>query len=187
MDYVYSKFLIKHGYYFVYLSIFIKSDEIDVNVKGNKQEVYFLNEDSFIEDFKLELEKNLCIEINSKNYYVGEYNKSKIMNQDEELYSSIKESEKLYAKDIIRVDSKVVSIESFLKNQKYVQKEKASYHPTNNDVLEILIEQNYVKNINEAKTKILKDSFFVGYENEKKIVFFQHQTSLYIINFSFLL
>ncbi len=188
LDYVYSKYLIKHGYYFVYLSISIKSSEVDVNVKGNKQEVYFLNEDSFLEDIKMKLEENLTQEIKSKNYYVGDYNTTKIISQEEEMYDRNKESEKLYAKEVVRVDTKVVSIENFLKNPKYVPNNMDNSIPTSNEeVLDLLMYEIFIKNHNEQKTKILKESYYVGFEKDNKIVFFQNQTSLFILNLSFLL
>lgn len=150
--------------------------------------MYFLNEDSFLEDLKLKLEENLAQEIKSKNYYVGDYNTSKLVSEDDELYDRNKENEKLCAKEVVRVDTKVVSIENFLKNPKYVSNNiEHSISKSNEQVLDHLLSEIYFNIPNENKTKILKESYYIGYEKDNKIVFFQNQTSLYILNVSFLL
>ena len=69
----YNKFLIKKGNFFAYLSITCPPELLDVNVKANKSEVFFQNEDQLLENFGNLLESVLREEINSKNYYFHHY------------------------------------------------------------------------------------------------------------------
>ena len=122
----YNKFLIKKGNFFAYLSITCPPDLLDVNVKANKSEVFFQNEDQLLENFGSLLESVLREEINSKNYYAGEYKGFDTENkkQNEILFDENKDKKNIYAKDIARVDNKTVSIERYLAWQKIGSKQR---------------------------------------------------------------
>ena len=122
----YNKFLIKKGNFFAYLSITCPPELLDVNVKANKSEVFFQNEEQLLENFGNLLESVLREEINSKNYYAGEYkgfdNDNKKPN--EILFDENKDKKNIYAKDKIRVDNKTISIERFIALQKIDSKKR---------------------------------------------------------------
>ena len=122
----YNKFLIKKGNFFAYLSISCPPELLDVNVKANKSEVFFQNEEQLLENFGNLLESVLREEINSKNYYAGEYKGFNTENkkQNEILFDENKDKKNIYAKDKIRVDNKNISIERFLALKKIDSKQK---------------------------------------------------------------
>ena len=116
----YNKFLIKKGNFFAYLSITCPPELLDVNVKANKSEVFFQNEDQLLENFGNLLESVLREEINSKNYYAGEYKgfDSENKKENEILFDEVKDKKNIYAKDKIRIDNKNISIERYLSLRK---------------------------------------------------------------------
>lgn len=122
----YNKFLIKKGNFFAYLSISCPPELLDVNVKANKSEVFFQNEEQLLENFGNLLESVLREEINSKNYYSGEYKGFNTENkkQNEILFDENKDKKNIYAKDKIRVDNKNISIERYLALKKIDSKQK---------------------------------------------------------------
>ena len=129
----YNKFLVKKGNFFAYLSIYCPPNLIDVNVKANKSEVFFQNEDQLLENFGNLLESVLREEINSKNYYAGEYkgfdtDKKK---DNELLFDEAKDKKNIYAKDKIRVDNRNISIERYLSLKKIDSKTRPK--PPSND------------------------------------------------------
>ena len=93
---------------------------LDVNVRANKSEVFFQNEEQLLENFGNLLESVLREEINSKNYYAGEYKgfDSDNKKENEILFDEVKDKKNIYAKDKIRVDNRNISIERYLSLKK---------------------------------------------------------------------
>jgi DNA mismatch repair protein MLH1 len=122
----YNKFLIKKGNFFAYLSISCPQELLDVNVKANISEVFFQNEEQLLENFGNLLESVLREEINSKNYYAGEYKgfDSENKKENEILFDENKDKKNIYAKDKIRVDNKNISIERYLALKKIDSKQR---------------------------------------------------------------
>ena len=112
--------MVKKGNFFAYLSINCPPELLDVNVKANKSEVFFQNEEQLLENFGNLLESVLREEINSKNYYAGEYKGFDNDNKkdNELLFDENKDKKNIYAKDKIRVDNKNISIERYLSLKK---------------------------------------------------------------------
>ena len=129
----YNKFLVKKGNFFAYLSINCPPELLDINVKANKSEVFFQNEDQLLENFGNLLESVLREEINSKNYYAGEYKGFGTDNKKENdlLFDEVKDKKNIYAKDKIRVDNRNISIERYLSLKKIDSKTRPK--PINND------------------------------------------------------
>ena len=186
-DQTYSKFLIKKGNYFSYLSITCPPEMIDVNVAANKSKIFFLNEDILFTHFQNLLEEQLQEEINSKNYYVGSYKGFEDKEKDQLMYS--KEKKNIYDKDKVRVDNNTISIERFISRKninskhKIVNEEKRD----NNEIYKAIYDNLYSNEDNSEQTneilnRIIKNNFFVGYDNANSIIFLQYMTSLYIIN-----
>jgi DNA mismatch repair protein MLH1 len=66
---VYSDLLPKGGHPFVYLSIEIKPENVDVNVHPTKQEVHFLNEEWIVNSIKDVFQELLENANSSRTYY----------------------------------------------------------------------------------------------------------------------
>ena len=131
----YNKFLVKKGNFFAYLSIFCPQEFLDVNVKANKSEVFFQNEEQLLENFGNLLESVLREEINSKNYYAGEYKGFGTDNKkdNELLFDEVKDKKNIYAKDKIRVDNRNISIERYLSLKKIDSKTRPKPNNENNN------------------------------------------------------
>ena len=159
----YNKFLIKKGNFFAYLSISCPQELLDVNVKANKSEVFFQNEEQLLENFGNLLESVLREEINSKNYYVGEYkgfdNENK--KENEILFDENKDKKNIYAKDKIRVDNKNISIERYLALKKIDSKQRPkNIEATEEENMDIENpnENNIYNQINLVQKKIQKEN-----------------------------
>ena len=131
----YNKFLVKKGNFFAYLSITCPPELLDVNVRANKSEVFFQNEDQLLENFGNLLESVLREEINSKNYYAGEYKgfDSETKKENELLFDETKDKKNIYAKDKIRVDNKNISIERYLSLKKVDSKTRPKPNNIDNE------------------------------------------------------
>jgi DNA mismatch repair protein MLH1 len=192
-DSTYAKLLIKNGNYFAYIHITCPPDKIDVNVRANKSEVFFMDEEKFFIQLKTLLEESLNEELNSKNYYIGEYsNFPEHKKKDKEVLFT-NDSDIKYAKDKVRVDLKSATLDKYLKGLSTRKSETAcDQEPRktykNTDILHSIYDNLFNEDRrNSYLTEILKNSFYVGYENQNNLLFIQYQTSLYIINCKFLL
>ena len=176
----YNKFLIKKGNFFAYLSITCPPELLDVNVKANKSEVFFQNEDQLLENFGNLLESVLREEINSKNYYAGEYKgfDSENKKPNELLFDENKDKKNVYAKDIVRVDQKTITIERFLALQKVDSKQRSKEENENqmdiekdSDNYQIDIIQKKIEKNNQLSfaNLILKEIYQNLFLQEKEI------------------
>ena len=159
----YNKFLIKKGNFFAYLSISCPQELLDVNVKANKSEVFFQNEEMLLENFGNLLESVLREEINSKNYYAGEYKgfDSENKKENEILFDENKDKKNIYAKDKIRVDNKNISIERYLALKKIDSKQRPkNIEATEEENMDIENpnENNIYNQINLVQKKIQKEN-----------------------------
>ena len=159
----YNKFLIKKGNFFAYLSISCPPELLDVNVKANKSEVFFQNEEQLLENFGNLLESVLREEINSKNYYAGEYKgfDSENKKENEILFDENKDKKNIYAKDKIRVDNKNISIERYLALKKIDSKQRPkNIEATEEENMDIENpnENNIYNQINLVQKKIQKEN-----------------------------
>lgn len=69
LDHIYSTYLPKNSHPFVYLSLELDPNTIDVNVHPTKHEVHFLNEDQIIETIVSALEAKLLGSNDSRAFY----------------------------------------------------------------------------------------------------------------------
>ena len=170
---------------------------------------FFLNENSIIECFQINLEYYLHQQIKSKNYYTGEYkgfdiekNSNSSKNNNDIIFSQEKENKIIYAKDKVRIDTNSISIERYLsltqlgsKNKNDINNnndEKNQINNCNHEIIKnsifekiyksIFIDEENDEKINKNLTEILKKGFFVGYDFQNDYLFVQYMTSLYILN-----
>lgn len=67
---MYAKYLAKKGHYFIYLSLEIKGENIDVNVHPTKKQVHFLNQVKIVDSLIQTMEKCLTSANESRTFYV---------------------------------------------------------------------------------------------------------------------
>jgi len=253
---IYSKFLIKNGKFFGYVNLKCAESAIDYNLKANKSEIYFREEQKFFDFFSFFLEKELSEEIASKNYYVSEYNNfyknssnNKIIPFSNTLHTTQINDNFFYAKDKVRVDNKTIDINKYFKNkivstlkknkvinqneneseqnsssecQIEVKKENIDIEINiNNDktfkqkrkidilnydksslylnlkkktllneeklrISNLISEKFYSEeNINNYLTEVVRNSYYIGYDENNSLAFIQNETSLFILNMEF--
>lgn len=109
-------YLAKGSHPFVYISLSIDSANVDVNVHPTKHEVHFLYEDEIMEQIKLLIERTLLGSNESRKYYSqtrlpGASDPS--LKNDSQSDADVSMSQTVYAKDLVRSDSKTQKLEKF--------------------------------------------------------------------------
>ncbi|XP_015667223.1 DNA mismatch repair protein Mlh1 [Protobothrops mucrosquamatus] len=115
---VYAAYLPKSTYPFLYISLEIAPQNVDVNVHPTKHEVHFLHEDSILECVQQHIECKL-LGSNSSRMYFTQTLLPAITAPSTEIVKSTKSSaiqgnEKVYAHQKIRIDSRDQKLDAFL-------------------------------------------------------------------------
>ncbi|KAM3822274.1 DNA mismatch repair protein Mlh1 isoform 2-T2 [Vipera latastei] len=115
---VYAAYLPKSTYPFLYISLEIAPQNVDVNVHPTKHEVHFLHEDSILERVQQHIECKL-LGSNSSRMYFTQTLLPAITAPSTEVVKSTKSSaiqgnEKVYAHQKIRIDSRDQKLDAFL-------------------------------------------------------------------------
>lgn len=122
LDAVYQAYLPKNSHPFIYLSLEIAPQNVDVNVHPTKHEVHFLNEGSIIESIQKAIETQLLGSNMSRTYYTqtllpgapvyldDENNENKISSDT----THKDDVPKVYAHQMVRIDSKEQKLDAFL-------------------------------------------------------------------------
>lgn len=101
------------------MSLEIEASNVDVNVHPTKHEVHFLHEEVIVERIKAELEVKLLGNNASRTFLVQSLLPGAMKSDENEMKS---EKEKVvYAKDLVRSDSKEQKIEKFFGNTSLTQ------------------------------------------------------------------
>ncbi|XP_073729677.1 DNA mismatch repair protein Mlh1 [Misgurnus anguillicaudatus] len=113
---VYSAYLPKNTHPFLYLSLEIAPQNIDVNVHPTKHEVHFLHEDCIIESVQKHIESKLLGSNSSRTYFTqtllpGLSASTSVVKASS---SSADSQERVYAHQMVRTDSKAQKLDAFL-------------------------------------------------------------------------
>lgn len=120
LESVYESFLLKGNHPFVYLSLEIAPQNVDVNVHPTKHEVHFLHDDAIIFSLQQAIEKCLLSSKESRTFVSKSLLPEKVM-------SVAPIMEKSRVVDIVRTDSKAQKIDAFFEpSQKPGQAKNAS-------------------------------------------------------------
>lgn len=115
IDEIYGLYLVKGAHPFVYISILIDAQNVDVNVHPTKHEVHFLHEDEITEMIKKSIEKTLLGSNESRKFYAQTLLPGASEPRDVE--GKKEEKEKIvYAKELVRTDSSSQKLEKFFGN-----------------------------------------------------------------------
>ncbi|ORX63217.1 MutL-like protein 1, colon cancer, nonpolyposis type 2 [Hesseltinella vesiculosa] len=113
VDTVYTSLLPKGGHPFVYLSLMIKPENIDVNVHPTKQKVHFLNEDHVVEAIQEEFLKILENANDSRTFYTQTLLPGATStNTDRRLSQNIGSKAAVYHQ--VRTDSRATTLDTFV-------------------------------------------------------------------------
>lgn len=119
IDETYAVYLPKGAHPFVYLSLQIDAQNVDVNVHPTKHEVHFLHEDEIIDTIKRHIEKTLLGSSTSRKYYAqtllpgAEEPPESISGSDR---NNAKTEKSVQPKEMVRTDSSSQKIEKFFGN-----------------------------------------------------------------------
>ncbi|XP_060678880.1 DNA mismatch repair protein Mlh1 isoform X2 [Hemiscyllium ocellatum] len=117
---VYAAYLPKNTHPFLYLSLEILPQNVDVNVHPTKHEVHFLHEDSIIESVQQHIESKLLGSNSSRTYFTQTLLPGPTITSNDFIKPSVasatlpSSSDKPYAHQMVRTDSKEQKIDAFL-------------------------------------------------------------------------
>lgn len=113
-DNVYSCLLPSNVQPFVYISLEMDPNNIDVNVSPTKNEVNFLHEDAIVEQVKQTVEEKLLGTNETRKLYTQQLlpGAEKVIND-----KSFGEKDRIYAKDMVRTDAKTQTIFKFFQQE----------------------------------------------------------------------
>lgn len=112
---VYAAYLPKNTHPFLYLSLEIAPQNIDVNVHPTKHEVHFLHEDSVIESVQKHIESKLLGSNSSRTYFTQTLLPGLSVSEGSEVKSSTSEPvERVYAHQMVRTDHRTQKLDAFL-------------------------------------------------------------------------
>ncbi|XP_053374339.1 DNA mismatch repair protein Mlh1-like [Mercenaria mercenaria] len=118
IDMVYQAYLPKHTHPFLYLSLEIAAQNIDVNVHPTKHEVRFLHEDAIIESVQKTIETKLLGCNVSRTYYTQALLPGATVIPElskEEGNKNTDSGNKTYAHQMVRTDSREQKLDAFFK------------------------------------------------------------------------
>uniref|UniRef100_A0A8C6S410 MutL homolog 1, colon cancer, nonpolyposis type 2 (E. coli) n=1 Tax=Neogobius melanostomus TaxID=47308 RepID=A0A8C6S410_9GOBI len=112
---VYAAYLPKNTHPFLYLSLEIAPQNVDVNVHPTKHEVHFLHEDGVIESVQRHIESKLLGSNSSRTYFTQTLLPSLPVSEGVEVKSTSEPSERVYAHQMVRTDHRTQKLDAFLK------------------------------------------------------------------------
>ncbi|KAL3972289.1 oxysterol-binding protein-related protein 1/2 [Sarotherodon galilaeus] len=114
---VYAAYLPKNTHPFLYLSLEIAPQNVDVNVHPTKHEVHFLHEDSVIESVQKHIESKLLGSNSSRTYFTQTLLPGLSVSGNTEVKASSttsESSERVYAHQMVRTDCRSQKLDAFL-------------------------------------------------------------------------
>ncbi|XP_053730698.1 DNA mismatch repair protein Mlh1 [Synchiropus splendidus] len=119
LETVYAAYLPKNTHPFLYLSLEIAPQNVDVNVHPTKHEVHFLHEDSVIESVQKHVESKLLGSNSSRTFFTQTLLPGlSVAGGSSELKASSatpEPTERVYAHQMVRTDSRAQKLDAFLK------------------------------------------------------------------------
>ncbi|KAL3831500.1 hypothetical protein ACJMK2_023241 [Sinanodonta woodiana] len=119
IDTVYQAYLPKNSHPFLYLSLIIAPQNVDVNVHPTKHEVHFLHEDAIIESVQNVIEKKLLGSNTSRTYFTQALLPGASVGIPDDVTAGKSTGGdfegRVYAHQLVRTDSKEQKLDAFLK------------------------------------------------------------------------
>uniref|UniRef100_A0A7N5ZZQ2 DNA mismatch repair protein MLH1 n=1 Tax=Anabas testudineus TaxID=64144 RepID=A0A7N5ZZQ2_ANATE len=208
---VYAAYLPKNTHPFLYLSLEIAPQNIDVNVHPTKHEVHFLHEDSIIESVQKHIESKLLGSNSSRTYFTQTLLPGLSVSGGSEVKSSsatADSTERVYAHQMVRTDCRAQKLDAFLQPQVKPPSDPEAAGPSTKstvtriaqldsvemdeaedaDMLDALAEQEAevfpllsIYRFSPGLQEMLQNHSFVGCVNPQWTLI-QHHTKLYLLN-----
>ncbi|KAM8858487.1 DNA mismatch repair protein Mlh1 [Spinachia spinachia] len=130
---VYAAYLPKNSHPFLYLSLEIAPQNVDVNVHPTKHEVHFLHEDSVIESVQKHVESKLLGSNSSRTYFTQTL--LPVSGGSEVKSSSGGEpGERVYAHQMVRTDCRAQKLDAFLRPKETAPRDPDAAGPSGAEV-----------------------------------------------------
>ncbi|XP_017073269.1 DNA mismatch repair protein Mlh1 [Drosophila eugracilis] len=198
VDSVYATYLPRGHHPFVYMSLTLPPQNLDVNVHPTKHEVHFLYQDEIIERLKEQVEARLLGSNSTRSFY-KQLRLPGAPDLDET--QSADKTQRIYPKELVRTDSNEQKLDKFLVP---VVKSEPGVSPSSSQETQPLPEESFrvtaVKKCREVRLSsvldmrkrserqcsvqlrgILKNLVYVGCVDERRALF-QHETRLFLCN-----
>ncbi|XP_034652231.1 DNA mismatch repair protein Mlh1 [Drosophila subobscura] len=210
VDSVYATYLPRGQHPFVYMSLRLPPQNLDVNVHPTKHEVHFLYQDEIVERLKEQVEAQLLGSNATRTFY----KQLKLPGATElDETQSVDKTQRIYPKELIRTDSTEQKLDKFLapirksdsgslsssslgteiSSQETPSETSASQEEESFRVVAarkarevrlssvLDMRQSVERQCNIQLRNILKNLVFVGCVDERRALF-QHETRLYLCN-----
>ncbi|XP_052094943.1 DNA mismatch repair protein Mlh1-like isoform X2 [Mytilus californianus] len=208
IDNVYQAYLPKNMHPFLYLSLEIAPQNVDVNVHPTKHEVHFLHEDAIIENIQEVIETKLLGSNQSRTYYTQALlpGASVTLPDEKGDNSCLGGKDKPYAHQMVRTDSRDQKLDAFVKPKQVesltnsdsasmgvnetskgssgIDAPKCGTNPKRREIKltsVLSLQEELKKNIHSGVRDMFQNNTFVGCVDEE-FSLMQHQTKLYLVN-----
>ena len=193
IEQVYASYLPKGTSPFVYMSLNIAPQNLDVNVHPTKHEVFFLHQDSIIEKIQQGLEDKLMNSNSSRTFQVGKLMPGAGIKL--EMFDN-KENTSVAAKDMVRTDASLQKIEKFFNHSNPSRETEKDNHKDKRQKTDpsqiVKLKTTDLTSVQEIKQEILNSCSldckevlsghtFVGLV-DRELALIQHDTKLYLVN-----
>uniref|UniRef100_A0A8C7CSB1 DNA mismatch repair protein MLH1 n=1 Tax=Oncorhynchus kisutch TaxID=8019 RepID=A0A8C7CSB1_ONCKI len=190
---VYAAYLPKNSHPFLYLSLEIAPHNIDVNVHPTKHEVHFLHEDCIIESVQKQIESKLLGSNSSRTYFTQTLlpGLSVSTSEGKSSSNSTGDSERVYAHQMVRTDSRAQKLDAFLQPaSKLAPPPTANPNGQSRGEPTPSGEESYfahsccntvLTSLQKREIVMLQNHSFVGCVNPQWTLI-QHHTKLYLLN-----
>ncbi|XP_030554333.1 DNA mismatch repair protein Mlh1 [Drosophila novamexicana] len=199
VDAVYATYLPRGQHPFVYMSLMLPPQNLDVNVHPTKHEVHFLYQEEIIERIKQQMEAKLLGSNATRSFY----KQLKLPGSSElEVTQTQDKTQRIYEKEMVRTDSTEQKLDKFFKtleksdsglssssgNETPAATQDESFRLTAarkskevrlTSVLNM--QQRVERQCHVPLRTILKQLVYVGCVDERRALF-QHETRLYMCN-----
>lgn len=181
LESVYTNYLPKGSHPFMYLSLEIVPENVDVNVHPTKHEVHFLHEEAIIESVQKVLE-NTLLDANKSRTFLTQAVLPTSFGASQKEDNKPKEVDKVYDHNFVRTDSKERKLESFVSSQSSDQTSNGTKKERKVHLKSVLGLRSEVENeLNVDLREIFKEHKFVGCV-ERKYSLMQHAQELYLVD-----
>uniref|UniRef100_A0A3Q2VMS2 MutL homolog 1, colon cancer, nonpolyposis type 2 (E. coli) n=1 Tax=Haplochromis burtoni TaxID=8153 RepID=A0A3Q2VMS2_HAPBU len=204
---VYAAYLPKNTHPFLYLSLEIAPQNVDVNVHPTKHEVHFLHEDSVIESVQKHIESKLLGSNSSRTYFTQTLLPGLSVSGNTEVKASSttsESSERVYAHQMVRTDCRTQKLDAFLQPKEKPLPDPEPAGPSSGQTAikeegedltaaatpkRRVIKLNSIKelraeiteNTHKGLQEMMQNHSFVGCVNPQWSLV-QHHTKLYLLN-----
>ena len=202
LETVYQNYLPKGGHPFMYISLHMAPNNLDVNVHPTKHQVHFLNEEEIIESVSKCVEVRLLSCDTSRTFYTQKLFSVTTSSAQKTAASSESTASntpaKVYDHHLVRMDSKLQKIDAFLNkpSSTTTTKKKQDIPETSKSNLTVAkfpkrrqirltsvldLQEEIRKSIDPDLTDMFSDHTFVGVA-DVEFALMQHSTKLYLVN-----